>query len=303
MKTTFICVISIMISLVAFTQTPQLNQSFPDSNAIWINGTYAQTGPFSSGLVATVNYCLTSEDTLINEQAYKKLNLCEADYQGALRSDSLKVYFVPRDSLNEHLIYDFSAEVGDTLYDVYFQEAPDEPGFLADILFVEMDWANSDDYDMISYRFTEQNGYYGAWIDHVGEYCGLLHPPNIYWEASFENQHRLTCHSHLDSTRYRKSGELGPGSCALDLSLNEKSTMFEFELYPNPTSDKLNCVLPKPLEIEEILILNSQGKTVKTIRDITQAEMVIDLSDLPPGLYFLKARTEDHFVIERIVKM
>lgn len=71
-------------------------------------------------------------DTLINSSMYNKLyhsfegwNSYEDtifsayynNYQGALRPDNSqnKVFFIPKDSLNEVLLYDFNLEVGDTV--------------------------------------------------------------------------------------------------------------------------------------------------------------------------------------------
>jgi hypothetical protein len=61
-----------------------------------------------------------------------------------------------------------------------------------------------------------------------------------------------------------------------------------FDIYPNPTSDKLTIALPSQQKSKSILqIYNTMGVLVKTV-DINQSSIVIDISELSSGLYFIR---------------
>lgn len=61
-----------------------------------------------------------------------------------------------------------------------------------------------------------------------------------------------------------------------------------FDIYPNPTSDKLTIALPSQQKSKSILqIYNTMGVLVKTV-DINHSSIVIDISELSSGLYFIR---------------
>ena len=58
-------------------------------------------------------------DTIINESSYKKLyqeNKQGVAYYRALREEDRKVYCIPCDSQEEHLLFDYGLKVGDSVY-------------------------------------------------------------------------------------------------------------------------------------------------------------------------------------------
>lgn len=111
--------------------------SFPDSNVVFVNSFYQEI-PFGQigwpyQLMEVTNFCVDGSDTIIASNTYKKVIECpEQVYHGAYRSENRKVYFVPKDSTNQYLLYDFSVEVGDTIPQVYFEYFNGESMFLTD---------------------------------------------------------------------------------------------------------------------------------------------------------------------------
>ena len=64
-------------------------------------------------------FFMLSGDTIINGVNYKKLyqeNNQGAVYYRAMREEGRKVYCIPRDSQEEHLLFDFGMQVGDSVY-------------------------------------------------------------------------------------------------------------------------------------------------------------------------------------------
>ena len=58
------------------------------------------------------------------------------------------------------------------------------------------------------------------------------------------------------------------------------------EIYPNPAKEYIKFIYPKIEQERSIRLFSMKGKLLKTI-SITEAENLIDVRDLSPGLYFL----------------
>ncbi len=114
MRTLYWIVTMISLPLSAF---PQTNLEFPDSNALWILGIIYEDNP--NNPTYSVQSYQYGEDSMVNGISYHKLFSdygYDIFYKGLLRKDSAeRILFVPADSTEEFLLYDFSAEVGDTL--------------------------------------------------------------------------------------------------------------------------------------------------------------------------------------------
>lgn len=68
---------------------------------------------------------------------------------------------------------------------------------------------------------------------------------------------------------------------------------------PNPVSEKLCIVLPNELELNRVCIYNSLGEHV-----YENNTDVLDVSYLPPGLYFVKIEdNENRFFIKKVIKI
>jgi len=94
----------------------------PDSNAKWImeNGDGWGGNDYTDLELATYK-----DDTLINSLEYIKITNChysgESHYAGAFRNgDPGKVYYVPKDSINEFVLFDFTVNTGDTVNNVAY---------------------------------------------------------------------------------------------------------------------------------------------------------------------------------------
>lgn len=73
------------------------------------------------------------------------------------------------------------------------------------------------------------------------------------------------------------------------LSLYEHNTLNTFSIYPNPASNFVTINLSSINQIHTVQIYNSLGVAVKEAL-ITNSEMV-DISDLPSGLYFIRLKS------------
>ena len=73
------------------------------------------------------------------------------------------------------------------------------------------------------------------------------------------------------------------------------------QIYPNPTGNTINIV-GSAFELEEIVVFNSIGQNVTTRTTITNAnkgKIVLDLSQLNTGMYFVKTKTTTNKVYKQ----
>ncbi len=94
----------------------QNTPAIPTENAQWKELHITIAGPLTV-------YEVICGDTTINQQTWSKVHLVSTDsnlqvvwsiYQGALRSDQTKTWFIPAETSGPILLYDFELEAGDT---------------------------------------------------------------------------------------------------------------------------------------------------------------------------------------------
>ena len=74
----------------------------------------------------------------------------------------------------------------------------------------------------------------------------------------------------------------------------------EFEIFPNPVSEKISIRIKKsPHTI--VTILDLHGKEIHQL-EFSTAETQINISQLPPGIYFLRIETESGSATKKIIK-
>lgn len=77
-----------------------------------------------------------------------------------------------------------------------------------------------------------------------------------------------------------------------------KAMITEYRIYPNPVRNIINVVYP---EMRHINIIDITGKQIRSVR-IEGAECSIDLSDIKPGVYFLRISTEKAIRTAKFIK-
>ena len=77
----------------------------------------------------------------------------------------------------------------------------------------------------------------------------------------------------------------------------EKEMLKNVQIFPNPTSDKLNISLE--LSINQITVYNAVGQLIDQIR-INNTDYQLNVSDYDPGIYMLQIETEKGRIIKSI---
>ena len=250
-------------------------------------------------------YALTDEDTMIDDETYKKLYLYSdiefspetATYIGALRENSQKQVFYRGMyellELNE-MIYDFSLSVGDT----FSGGSLNMSSYFIGLVVADIDTVNYDGVERR--RFKIMTAGYGQiaaiWIEGIGNREGLFFP---YHTTTADIWGNVRCYTHNDELLYSNYRH-GGSDCVTPLmgieSIIEDNSI---TLYPNPTNNEIS--ISSESFINSIEIYNSLGQKVYT-ETINSKEKTIDISSLPSGVYVLGAKTDDGIMRKKIIK-
>ena len=279
---------------------------FPDSAVVWVNATY-EIGPGNNPwdppyhqLNSVANYCMSGLDTTINTNFYSKLTVCEGAYKGGIRDNhNGKVYFIPKDSTQEFLLYDFTLNVGDTV--TYYMDAPlSNPVY--GMLFTDHVQSVG---TMTANGVTRKTISFGggiSWIEGIGNTMGLFAET---WINVSNYSRELYCMSLDNASLFHYPNLLDPsvsGSCSLTLGVNDfKENDFGLSVFPNPNTGKfqLKC---KDQKLDVIEITDVLGNSVLKKRIINETTD-LDLSENTNGIYFIIiVDSRGNFVVKKIVK-
>jgi len=272
-----------------------------ENNPVWrIQSRCASGGP-SCVITSNYNYFLKG-DTVMNSHIYKRLFKVGFGYYtwyspspvdpGCIGSfvigDTVTPFAFIRDTLSkiylygspEKCIYDFNLNVGDTLpmacygYNEHVVQS-------IDTVII----ANS-----IRRRFHLTGGLATILIEGMGHEYGFLElmPPIL------ECSNILQCYSVSDTSYF-------PGLNISCQSFNGiESIENHFDIYPQPASDYV-VVSSSKFNIGDIGVYSLSGFLVKNLHFSDVRSLILDLSDLSNGIYFLDLRTKEYRTIRKVV--
>lgn len=296
--------VTVLIFLFSTNLSAQSYYDFPLENSQWTNR--HRQYEFIEPMFPTVtlewynNFCATGADTTINTIAFKQIDLCDAyssHYHGALRYDVGQVYFVPKDSINEYLLYDFTLNSQDTANILFMQSTSSglNPSyFLQEVIIQSVDTIIVNG---TSRRRLDTSG--PAWIEGIGNTFGLFMEP---WENVSGYINDLVCVTENDTIVYDGSPlEIGiQGSCGLVASSLEKDNFNAISISPNPASSFINI---KNNSIKEgtLKISTLTGEIVHTQLLQGQKNEQVPLENFVEGVYLLTIEIENSYSTERFV--
>ena len=213
-----------------------------------------------------------SDDTLVEGVRYTKV-LETRNGEGTpslatlLREENGKVW--KRESSTDLLLYDFTAQVGDTVRFGDFAES-----FVVDsISFEQIGGVDRKKiWFGLEYDITGEPYAIETWTEGIGSDMGLLFSGWFYATGGY---YQALC--------FHQNGELlwqneYYGTCMVDAV--DEMDVSTISLYPNPASGVTHI---EGVEAAEVLVYNSIGQLVKTLQNSNE----ISAADLPEGLYLL----------------
>lgn len=229
-----------------------------------------------------------SADTLVEGVRYTKV-LETRNGEGTprlaalLREENGKVW--KRESSTDLLLYDFTAQVGDTVRFGDFAES-----FVVDsISFEQIGGVDRKKiWFGLEYDITGEPYAIETWTEGIGSDMGLLFSGWFYATGGY---YQALC--------FHQNGELlwqneYYGTCMIDAV--EEMDISPISLYPNPASGVTHI---EGVEAAEVQAYNALGQLVKTVQGTNE----INISNLKQGVYFVSIITENkERFIRKIVK-
>lgn len=249
-------------------------------------------------------YALTDEDTIIENETYKKLyfftnsdfNPSTAQYIGGLRENEKQVFYKGYTSSQSRLICDFSLSVGDTF-------GGSDPNFTFEVKYI----------DTINYEGIQRRvftiGIFGdlmmppqtiaVWIEGIGNYEGLLFDMDIHTTtAHVWGLNR--CYEHNGVLLYHNYSQ-GIEDCITPLvGLNDTEKQDNnIILYPNPAISDIK--ISSESTINSIEVFNSLGQKIYQ-ENVKAKEKIIDINSFSKGNYIIGVSTDKGYINKKLIK-
>lgn len=214
--------------------------------------------------------------------------LCLAEYQGAMYSDSCgKTFYTPAQG-KEYLLYDFSKNVGDTIFSEFMKDEIGQNYYVIS----KIDTITLDGIEKRRRFKINALAYSGTWIEGVGSIHGLLQPvaktfikcrlnDNI---KKCETSTLLTCHYQSNKFIYKGWNK----DCFYKLPSAQNirhNTKLQYKIYPNPATEYVfvENTQGNPTKIAFHTILGQKALELET----SNAEIHIPVHKLSPGQYIV----------------
>ncbi|MEO1257403.1 MAG: T9SS type A sorting domain-containing protein [Bacteroidota bacterium] len=91
----------------------------------------------------------------------------------------------------------------------------------------------------------------------------------------------------------------------MDVSVESENINEEINLYPNPAAAQINLDFGKATQVDEIMILDIYGNTINTLGldGIIRESIMIDVNNLPMGMYFMQVKNQNQILVSTFIKI
>ena len=227
-------------------------------------------------------------DTIISNQVYKKVLKSEAEipvnwgYEGGIREEEQKVWYLSRYESEEIQLYDFTLEVGDTITFPWWDQ----------LIVDSISYININGEDRKQIYFAPLVYFMEHWIEGIGSNLGILQSGSsmvVGWYT------RFLCMSEDGELIYMNPNY---SSCYLVSTNIEEFQISRIQVYPNPTRDKIIIENSENVNIESISLIDLNGRVLLNFEKYIKE---IDLSGFSKGIYLLKLTYGNEIIIKKIV--
>ncbi|MCP3928159.1 MAG: T9SS type A sorting domain-containing protein [Bacteroidetes bacterium] len=290
--------IFLIILNVFLIQINGIAQNFAKEGDQWNIAIYPTFSP------NTTSYSIRVQgDTIINNQAYKKLqsspnadNSSWPPLNRFIREDSLqKVYLC--DGTSELVLYDFSLQVGDT----FKIESPFFNDFQCEIVVLEIDSItlnNGGQRKRLTIGRTDipDWGPPDYWVEGIGSMKGVL--SHFMFHCATDYSEELLCFYQNEELQFPEM----PFSCFITSAYDLEKEL-QVRIYPNPVGDQLFLFMQAGQnEIKNVFIYSISGIRMGQFH-VKSNEAKINISKFSNGIYLVLAELDSgKFFAERIVK-
>jgi|GEM_PF-2403543 len=262
----------------------------------------------------TSGYAISpNEDTLVQGNNYVRVSSGFLPTQPfAIRQVGNKLMGVVADSISEYLLMDFDAAIGDTIYQLYSE------GFFYDAVVLNKDSVavNNGVYhhfmQMKGIGYHTQSGYVAdnwnfVWNERglcgvntsgVWDLGGVLYNiPTDFYVISAAYAFPEFC---TTDPIYNNPVSVTCDSCYAQTNSLEELFPIRLEIVPNPAINEISVRLENSF-IKKIRIYDLQG-ILMLEKETHSKELIIPISELTRGLYFLNVDTDKGQISSRFIK-
>jgi len=156
----------------------------------------------------STQYIYFDGDSTVAAHSYKKVFSCNdklhenINYEGLIREQDQKTYFIPVNSKKEYLFYDFSLKEGMTFKYIEPEVMPEYERtvsfYVKKVGFIEINGVQK---KQIQLTASPPNDYlYATWIENIGSLAGLFYPCGVINPG---NKRELLCYYQNDELIYK----------------------------------------------------------------------------------------------------
>lgn len=164
---------------------------------------------------------------------------------------------------------------------------------------IDLNWATAQEEDNAGFDLERRSAYESefrpiAWIDATEQPTSI----NDYRFTDKTAQAGLTYYYRLRQLDYSGQEDYSEIRTA-----RIETAAPQWSFYPNPVAESLHLMFWNTEQLITIKLFDVRGRLLRTQTLSPEENGVLDIGDLPGGIYWLKASTQNWEVTERVVKM
>ena len=238
-------------------------------------------------------------DSLHNGIAYQNITSSgvwlTGDDSGLIRTENKKVFFIPKDSLNELLLYDFGLELGDTFYIADYHQIYGS----SQMVLTQIDSILTDD-GIYRKQFYFSNGG-TTWIEGIGATYGSTTYPWYFFSLS--GNCWMFCFLQNSTSVYRGTLPMFNQSeydCnGLIMTLEEIEVDNLLTVFPNPFDKQISVNSSSSEPIAKLTLFDT---SLRVIGSSQNSEMLMLDSKISSGIYILQINIGDFRYFKKVVR-
>lgn len=251
-------------------------------------------------------------DTIINAKTFHKyyiqsdtvsfsFDFSKSNYIASLREENKQLFMIPKDSLNEYLMYDFSKSVGDTIIGNSFLFLP----FNSSLYNCENIIESIDSIQIqnlyrkrIKIKSTSSipTSPIEYWIEGIGSTNGLFFPGYYNHNLIDIPIRNLLCFEYKKQVFFQSSTSCFYYSTS---SVDDLIIVNDIRIFPNPFSSFTEIVFDGNVKSDEtytVSIYSLSGEIVKN-EDFSYSErIIINRENLESGLYYVILKNKKQII-------
>jgi len=246
-------------------------------------------------------------DTLIGAFNYKKVFVTSLGsgfgngYLGCYRSLSNGItYYIPKDSVQEFVLMDLSAQTGDTVFNVYYHNQNISVPLIGDFKVGGSWFTTVGSFNLKNLLLVDiSTGYFTInWIEKIGGRNGLnnqVDDPWNLWQTYCMSAHDTTWVNNYNLVMYPNQ------TCQLDLGMNDHNSFSQIAVSPNPFTNQIS--ISNYQSGSQLFLYDIFGRLIFT-SIISSNGSVEFSSSLIDGIYFLEIKDVKgkRIGVEKVVK-